>query len=523
MSNSEQYVLAFDLGSGGPKVALVSTAGEVVAHAKRRVETYLLPAGGAEQDPEEWWQSIVGAAREVLALRLVPVEQIVAICGTAQWAVTVPIDREGRVLHRAVHWLDSRGAPYSRQVTDGWPKISGYGLARLLGWLRYTGGAPTHSGADALAHILYLKHGCPDVWAATDKLLEPVDYINLRLTGRAVASRGTVFPYFLTDNRRNLEIDYAPRLLEWTGIERAKLPDLQPVDAVLGPILPAVAEELGLGRHVQVVAGSCDSQVAILGSGAVADFEPHLCIGTSSWLTCHVPFKKTDLFRYLATMPSAVPGKNMVVAELGASGKCLEAVAERWFLAHHPPGSDEAYAELVRLAESAPPGCDGMIFLPWLNGAGPPTGDAHARGGFFNQSLHAGRGHACRAVLEGVAGNLRWLLDNVETFLGRKIERLHFIGGGARLELWCQILADVLDRPIAQVAEPHLAIVRGAALAAWLALGRLQLEEIPAKVRVEMTFTPRPEHRAAYDQMFRTLVDCFQTNKRLFARLNSRG
>ncbi len=325
-----KFALAIDLGGGGPKVGIVSSQGELVAVTRRSTDTYLLPDGGAEQDPEQWWQTISDAAQEVIGQNVVPAHDIVAVGCTSHWSVTTPVDADGRPLMNAVYWLDTRGAPYTRAITDGFPKVAGYGLGRLIHWLRLTGGAPTHSGADVLAHILFIKHERPELYRQTHKFLEPMDYVNLRLTGRMVASYGTIFPYLLTDNRDNRRIDYSPRLLALAGVEREKLPDLVPVDSILGTLRPEVAQEWGLSPQVRVVAGSCDSQAAVVGSGAVGDYQPHMCVGTSSWLSCHVPFKRTDLIRFVATMPAAVPGRNMVVAEQGAAGKCLDLFLNEW-------------------------------------------------------------------------------------------------------------------------------------------------------------------------------------------------
>lgn len=117
-------------------------------------------------------------------------------CAKPEWLVTVPVDCAGRPLMNAVHWTDSReAAPYTKWVTDGRIKVAGYGLVKLLRWIRLTGGVPTHSGADALSHILFIRHERPDIYRATYKLLEPMDFINFRLTGRAAATYATVYPY----------------------------------------------------------------------------------------------------------------------------------------------------------------------------------------------------------------------------------------------------------------------------------------------------------------------------------------
>ncbi len=415
--------------------------------------------------------------------------------------------------------------PYTRAVTGGLVKVAGYGARKLARWLRLTGGVPVHSGNDALAHVLFIKHGCPEVYRQTHKLLEPTDYLGMRLTGRMAATQATIFPYLLTDNRDLNHVDYDPGLLAWSGVDREKMPDLVPVTSVLGKILPAVAEEWGLAEHVQVVVGCGDTSAAAVGSGAVHDFDGHLCIGTSSWLTCHIPFKKTSIGSYMGTMPAAIPGRNLIVAEQGPAGKCLELFVERWFFVDDPhfhaaPGFDR-YRYALELAAGTPAGSDGLIFLPWVNGAGPPTGDAFVRGGFLNQSLRTSRAEALRAVLEGVAYNLNWLLAAQEKFINRRYGELKFSGGGAQSDLWCQILADVFDRPIRQTAEPNHAIVRGAAYLALIALGRLHLDEVPRLVKINRTFTPREENHAVYDRLYGEFVRAYQANKSLFRRLNT--
>ncbi|MBX3414303.1 MAG: FGGY-family carbohydrate kinase [Pirellulales bacterium] len=515
------YVLALDLGSGGPKVALVSERGEILASTRRSTTTYLVGERGVEQDPEEWWSTISDAAREILARQLVPRERIIAVACTSQWSVTTPVDAEGRALMRAVHWMDGRGAPYTKAMTDGLVKISGYSLPTLVRWIRNTGGVPTHSGNDVLAHLLFIKHECPDVYRQAEALLEPMDYINLRLTGRTAASHATIFPYLLTDNRRNPGIVYADSLIKAAGLDRAKLPELLPVDTILGTVLPAVAQDWGLSPQTQVVMGMCDTHAAALGSGAVADGEVHVCIGTSSWITCHVPFKRTDLFRYIATMPSALKGKNMVVCEVLAAGKCVELFVKEWFADHFTAVGGDRYAEFERLASSAPPGCEGLVFLPWLGGSGPPTSDSTARGGFMNWSLRTTRAQAARAVLEGIAYNLRWALEAVERFIGKRQPQLRFIGGGAQSALWCQILADVLDRPIVQVAEPNQSIARGAALSAFVALGKLRVEELSQRVALGHTYRPDARRRDLYERVFREFQKFYHANKPIFGRLNT--
>ena len=292
---------------------------------------------------------------------------------------------------------------------------------------------------------------------------------------------------------------------------------------VLGNLLPAAADEWGLSPATKVIAGTPDSQAAALGSGATDDFAAHLCLGTTAWLSCHVPFKKTNLLDYLATMPSAIHGRNMVSAEQGAAGKCLESFAETWLVPADeltPAGKpDDLYERIERIASEAPPGSDGLLFMPWLNGAGPPSGDSTLRGGFLNQSLRTGRAEALRAVIEGVAFNLRWLRAGVERFVGRQFGELNYIGRTAQSDLWCQTLADVLDRPIRRMTEADMATSRGAALAALVALERISVADIPSLVGVEATFRPDPRHVSLYADLFAEWLASYKANRPIFRRL----
>ena len=172
------------------------------------------------------------------------------------------------------------------------------------------------------------------------------------------------------------------------------------------------------------------------------------------------------------------------------------------------------------MAERVPAGSDGLLFMPWLNGERTPVDDHLLRGGFFNQSLETTRAHMVRAVLEGVALNTRWLLKYVERFVKRPLPAVNLIGGGARSDLWCQIHADVLGRPIRRVEEPTFAGARGAAFQALVAMGRMSFDEVPSRVPIAGTFQPNPDHRARYDALFAEFLNLYKSTRKIAARLN---
>jgi len=513
-----RHILAIDLGTSALKVALVSTGGEVVAAEQDTCQVTLLPGGGAEQDPRRWWELITGASSRLMARAAVPAGSVVAVACTAQWSGTVAVDERCEPLRDAIIWMDSRGAPYAQRVTRGPVNVQGYGADKLARWLRATGGIPARSGKDSIAHILWLKHEEPETYRRAHLFLEPKDWLNARLTGRPAASFDSIALHWVTDNRDPDRIRYDQALLRLAGIERSRLPELLAATDILGPLSPGPAAALGVPAGIPVVVGSADIHAAAIGAGATRDFQAHLYVGTSAWLTCHVPFKKTDLLHNMASLPSPIPGRYFVANEQETAGAALTFLRDRVLFGGNPPAA--AYAEFDRMAAQAPPGSHGVIFTPWLYGERTPVEDRFVRGGFHNLSLSAGRDDLVRAVFEGVALNARWLLQTVERFTRHRLEPIRFIGGGARSDVWCQIFADVFGRTIEQVADPVNANARGAGLLAAVALGELTFGQVPDRVKVAGTYQPVAGTRQFYDKLFTKFVGFYRRNRKAHARLN---
>ncbi|HLF02527.1 MAG TPA: FGGY-family carbohydrate kinase, partial [Anaerolineales bacterium] len=513
MPHNQKYILSIDMGTSGPKVALATTTGDILAYEFEETPLILLPKGGAEQRPGDWWNAIVKAAHRVLAQRLAPIENIVAVNASTHWSGTVAVDRSGQPLMNSIIWMDTRGAPHVARITDGLIKIEGYEIFKMLRWISFTGGGPAKSGKDSLAHILHIQHDCPDVYRATHKFLEPKDYLNYRLTGRLAASYDSIALHWVTDNRDLSRVTYVPELIRYTGLDHAKLPDLQPANSILGPLSRAAAAELGLSPNTQVVIGTGDITAAAIGSGAVRDYEAHLYIGTSSWITCHVPFKKTDLTHNMASLPSANPARYFIANDQETAGACLTYLRDKLFYRADEPGPGTKPANVYKLfdhiAERTPAGSDKLIFTPWLYGERTPVENHSLRGGFFNQSLAHTRDHLVRAVFEGVAYNTRWLFTYVEKFINRRIDSLNFIGGGANSNVWCQIHADVLDRPIRQAADPILANARGTAILASVALGQMTFDDAAKHTRIARIYEPDPANRKIYDELFTEFLNIY--------------
>lgn len=518
-----KYILAVDHGTSGMKPAIVSTSGDIVGFEFEPTPLYLLPGGGAEQNPAEWWTAFLKATKRLIDRRLVPVKDIVAVSNTSQWSGVVSVDENGDNIGNAIIWMDSRGGPYVDRTLKGHIKVAGYPLMDVLRWLRKTGGIAAHAGKDPIAHVLYLKYEHPEVYQQARWFLEPTDYINLRLTGKAATSVATVTLFWLSNTRNINKVHYDKSLIKRMKVDKNKLaPIMRSID-VLGLLSKEVANQLGLAQDVKVVVGAADLPSSVIGSGAVRDYEGHIYVGTSTWISCHVPYKKTDISHNMCSVPSPVPGRYFIIDEQESGGACLTYLRDKVFYPDDPTrfGKREVYQEFDRIVEGAPAGSGKVIFTPWLYGERTPVEDRNLRGAFNNLSLETDRSQLIRSVFEGVAFNSRWLLGIEEAFIKRRMDPLNIIGGGAQSDIWCQIYADVMDRTIQRVEDPIQANARGAAFIAAVGLGYITFDDIPKLTKISKVFRPNPANRRIYDELFGEFLNIYKTNKLLYRRLNA--
>jgi xylulokinase len=521
------YVLSIDLGSSGVKVGLVDASGTLRVGATERYGLQVLPDGGAEQDARQWWEALVRCCRRVLAEAGVPPEAVAAVGCTSQWSATVAVDAEAEPLAPVVSWMDTRGGKYNRALVDGFPSVQGYGLYPLWRWIRAAGVAPTQSGVDALGHMLFLKHERPDVYARAHKLLEPMDFVTFRLTGRSTASRSTAFPTMLADVTSPEPGRYHPWLLARSQLDEAKLGELIPGDAVVGPLSARAAAELGLSTRAVVLSGVPDNHSSAIGAGAVKDHEAVAVLGTSGFLGCHLPHRGLDMDSFITTLPSPLPGRHLIFGDLGNNGKVLDSMLDRQLYSDDElaatPRPFDAYQRLDEVVARVPPGSDGVLFLPWFNGSLCPREDAAMRGGYLNLTHRTTRAHLARAMLEGLSFNWRWLLGAAEKFAKVRFPLLRLAGGGARSAQWAQVMADVTGRPMHQQADPPNGNVLGMAYLLLRHLGLLALDDIPRLARVARVFEPRPEHTATYDRGFEHFLKAEKALRPVFHGLNRRA
>ena len=514
---SERNIFAVDVGTSEIKVALVSHAGEIRDTSRAPLSVFHPRPGWAEQDPNAWWNAVTSAARDLWSRSQQDPGQVSGLVFSCQMFGVVPVDSNGKPLMNAMIWLDTRSRQQARKMTSGYPKVSGYGLPRLLKWLRATNGVPSLAGRDTISKFIWLRDERPDLWQQTHKLLDVKDFLLMRCTGKTVTTYDLASGGWLFKTRKG-DLDWSQEILGMLDLDTTRLPEVVASTDVVGELGPGAAADLGIPVATPVIAGAGDVPSCAVGSGAVRDGEVHIYLGTSSWVATHMDDRAVNPFAATGTLCAAEYGKYILIATQETAGGSMEWLRTKIF------DGELDYETINALVENCEPGAGGVFFFPWLMGERVPVDDASLRGGFVNFSLEHDRRHMLRAVFEGVAFNNRWALGVVEKLLGEPVPSIRITGGGAQSDAWCQIMADILDRRVERVADPQFCGVRGAALIALRALGEIEdLQATGDLVEVTDTFEPRPGAVALYDERFRLFLDFHKRNRGWFRELNEEG
>jgi xylulokinase len=478
------YLIAHDLGTSGTKAALTDLNGCVLATAERNYPVYYSADGGAEQDPQEWWQAIVDTTREMMAKSKVSPQQVAGLSMSAQMVGTVPVDRDGNPLRRVMIWLDSRAekeAAYLREVTQ----------------LPFIGGkAPS-------AKVLWIKQNEPEVYARTYKMLDCKDYLQFRMTGvygtdYTLSSATTMFNPW--------EMGWWGDVLGAMEVPVEMLPTAMPSTQIVGNLTAAAAGELGLLEGTPIVSGGGDVPCAVIGSGAISEGRVHLYLGTSAWVIAVAPDFNMEA-EGITPGIGCDPAGFMLGGEMDNAGGCLKWFSENLFGQEERQAAQDKGISVFQLmdemAAGIPAGCEGLLFLPWVWGERAPVDDDQVRGGFVNLGLNHTKAHMVRAMLEGIGHHLRWIFETLEK-AGVPVQEANVIGGGAKSSFWLQLLADVSGVKLLQVEGPLDACARGAAMTAAVGLGYYKdFQEVEKIIRLTgAEFTPDPQKREIYDAAY---------------------
>lgn len=449
--------LGLDLGTTGVRCVAFDESLSVQASSYRECPPDFFPGGRVEQAAEAWLDSSV----EVIASALAEVDRslVRGLSISSQGITLVPVDAAGEPLRAAISWLDHRGEEMLPALARLWPPDEL--VART--------GKPW-SGAYPLAKVLWLERSEAELMERCARLLLPMDYLLLRMTGRAVTDHtmaaGTM--YYRNDTR-----EWDDEILRRAGIPRSRLPEILPAGTAVGPLTPTMSARLGLGADVQIRVGGQDQKCAALAAG-LAPGVATLSLGTAAALETlhHEPTSLPGVptFSYLFEGRWVREG---VVETAGA--------AHRWFA--QATGRAREYRELEQAATATYPDRDQPLFFPHLGRMGIASdaarwGSAPA-GVFWGLTLDTGMGDLARAVLEGVAFEVQLLRSQLAT---DGVTSLRVFGGGALSDLWCRILADVTQLRV-EVLRTHEAAAAGAAM----------LAGAPGRLPVARTYLPEPD------------------------------
>ena len=518
---ADKFILAHDLGTTGNKAALLDINLNLISQTKVDYPLFYPKPGYAEQNAEDYWNSVVKATHTLINESKVNQNDILALIFDCQMNCTVPIDIEGIPLMNCINWLDTRAAATTRKFTKGIIKISNFGLRNLLMFIKITGGAPGINGKDPISHILWIKDNLPEIYEKTFKFLSVKDIVVYRCTKNAVTSRDLGNTSWMMDNNPG-KFEWSDKILNKFGIDKEKLPQIKRSTEIAGELTTEASDKLGLKPGIPVFVGSGDLTSAAIGSGAILDNEPIICLGTSDWVAAHTSKRLKDLIHYTGSICSS-QDNYLCISKQETGAACLDWVINQIFRDEKEKfkeKQEELYKRINLIVGNSKVGAKNLLFTPWLFGERSPLNDPNVRGGFYNLSLDHNREDLLRAVYEGVAYNIKWALIILEKLVG-KIDKINFIGGGAKSNVWCQILADVLERNIVQMIDPDLAAVKGSAIISLVGLGLLKdFSDAISLIKIKQNFTPNPDNKKIYTKLFTEYMKIYKRNKAMFKHLN---
>jgi xylulokinase len=491
-------ILAIDLGTTATKVSIVGPDMSVLASSQRRITTHSAPGGVSEQEARDWLTAVIDCVEDLHAQRPQLASEVEAMAVTGHMLGCLPVDAEGQPLSRHLLHGDTRSRLQSAQIEQIFGESQFYEM---------TGNRP---GPSTLAKMLWFKQQQPEIYARTAFFLQSKDFVTGWLTGEYGTTDYSDASHACLINIHTLS--YFDDVYETLGLDMAKLPSLNPGNAIVGRLCPDAAQALGLKPGAPVVAGAGDGACSAIGAGAAKAGDHYCCLGTTAWTACMAPKAVLDPARRNFNI---VSGDGLSVGSFGTIQNAGRAID--WAQAACQVSSLKDFDTLAAAVE---PGSNGLIFLPYLAGERSPHFDPDARGAFIGLGTEHETGHLLRAVLEGISMALRDTID-MHRDDGLVIDSLHLIGGGGKSGLWRQILADVLGVPVSRLLSPseHATTV-GAAILAGTAIGLFAdlSEGAACLVRLD-TLTPDETAVRRYEQLHAIYRQLYATLKPIHGQL----
>jgi xylulokinase len=427
---------------------------------------------------------------------------------SGQMMAALAIDGKGQPLRPSIIWADQRA---SREVGELVARISAGRVYDLTGH--------PLSAAYSLAKIMWIRRNEPELFARVSRFIQAKDFLVLKLTGRVCSDYSDASGTQMLDIRN---LRWSEEILEAAGISALLLPELLESTAVAGKITQDAAAASGLAQGTPVAVGGGDGACATCGAGVVSEGDAYICLGTSTWMATASRAPLIDAGRRTVTFSHFTRGLYFPCGTMQSGGGSLtwfrEALADTEKAAAERSGID-VHEILSREAAEIPPGSEGLLFLPYLMGERSPWWSADARACFVGLSMRHGKSHMLRAVMEGVAYNMRLIAD-VFGELGMRPGSVRMIGGAARSFAWRQIFANVLERPIALLNFVEEATSVGAAIAGGVGIGLFSsIDEAARIVRVVEQTEPQPAHYPVYRGYYPCFVRSYRQLEPVFAML----
>lgn len=508
-----EYVIGVDIGTQSTKALLAGRDGRIVAAESQAYQVDTPRPMWAEQWPDVWFEAVVECIRRVVVSADVPPTRIKALCISSLYGGSgIPVDEAMQPLHPCLIWMDRRATrevEWVREHVD---------VAHLQ--------AVTGNGVDSyygFTKMLWIKNEQREVWKRTRYFLPPNSYVNYRLTGALAvdhSSAGNIGGVY-DINRRT----WSAEMLDALGIPQSMMPSrLVDSSEIVGGLNAEWADKLRLAEGTLVMGGGVDAAMATLAAGVTKPGDHVAMIGTSMcWGYIN---ERTDARHGLISFPAVFDSKERLYVFGGA---ITAGASVSWYREQFCEGEVARAAELGcdphRLLEEKAgeiaPGCDGVMFLPYLMGERSPVWDAKASGAFVGLSLYHTRAHLYRAVLEGVTFALNHNIVTGAKGASRLDDRLIVVGGAAHSDLWMQIIADVTGYRVFTIREEVEAAL-GAAVLAARGAGLIDDESVEKGwVQLDERAQPRPEVHAMYERRFQLYCDAYPAMRELMHGLQA--
>ena len=493
------YILAHDLGTTGNKATLFDREGKLVGSAFAAYPTHYPHPNWAEQEPADWWAAVCSTTQQLLAQTGVTANDIAAVGLCGQMMGCTPVDAQGMPLRSCIIWADQRAQAQANQIAERCGAEAVY---------QRSGHRP--SPAYTAAKMLWLLDEQPDIFHKTACFLQPKDFIVHQLTGRFATDYSDASGTLLFDL---VERRWATDFLAALALPVDCLPTLYPSTAVVGEVTSTAATATGLAAGTPVVIGGGDGACAGVGAGVVEPGDAYCYIGSSAWISISTlqpvrdPAQRTFTFHHLH------PERYAPMGTMQAAGGARDWA---WRLLQ------EAELDLDAAAATIPPAAEGLLFLPYLLGERSPHWNPLARGAFIGLAMPHSKPQLARAVLEGVALNLRLILDALRSSIRQSeppIRAIRLIGGGGKSDLWPQMLADCFNLPIHQLTLTSEATSWGAAVAAGVGVGLYDWTQASQGATVTQIVEPTRQGVAIYGELAAIYADAYRALEPIYTRL----